>query len=192
MNLLTTCIHHSELQFINLTHTHTHTNVLSLLYSPLAVSYQRLLRHWKFFSFPCSDPLVTTARAEYLSTDNSTDWDPGLRPFHTNLPHSPTSYFTSLHLTKLLTSTTARLVSSFYNLWADPIENTASNNPSIFVMGGCLAIDFISILRERVYLSLLRNGCLFMRLMHIKGCKGYPFRGLCPATGLYVTVLSAS
>jgi hypothetical protein len=40
MNLLTTCIHHSELHFID---RYTQTNVLSLLQSPLAVSWQRLL-----------------------------------------------------------------------------------------------------------------------------------------------------
>jgi hypothetical protein len=41
MDLLTTCIHHSELHFTD--HWHTQTSVLSLLQSPLAVSSQRLL-----------------------------------------------------------------------------------------------------------------------------------------------------
>jgi hypothetical protein len=41
MDLLTTCIHHSELHFT--VHWYTQTSVLSLLLSPLVVSWQRLL-----------------------------------------------------------------------------------------------------------------------------------------------------
>jgi hypothetical protein len=41
MDLLTTCIHHSELYFT--AHWHTQTSVLNLLQSPLVVSWQRLL-----------------------------------------------------------------------------------------------------------------------------------------------------
>jgi hypothetical protein len=37
----------------------------------------------RFFSFPSSGHLVSVGRAEHLSTDNSTDWVPGWRPFHT-------------------------------------------------------------------------------------------------------------
>jgi hypothetical protein len=41
---------------------------------------------WRFFSFRHSDLLVKAARAEILSTDNSTNWRlPGWWPFHTNL-----------------------------------------------------------------------------------------------------------
>jgi hypothetical protein len=81
-----------------------------------------------------------------LSTENSTNWVPGWRPFQTNLidfssqadfqlNSSPTSYFTPLHSTELLTTVTAaRLLSSFYNLGADASENTASKNLSIAVM----------------------------------------------------------
>jgi hypothetical protein len=36
---------------------------------------------------------------------------------------------------------------------------------------------------------LLRNGRLFIRLLHRNGCTR-PFRGLCPATGLYATIHS--
>jgi hypothetical protein len=95
-----------------------------------------------------------------------------------------------LHSTELLINTTAaRLVSSLYNLGEDPTENTASNDPSIVVMGGCLATDWISFPRERVYRPLLRTVCLFVRLLHRNGCTR-PFRGLCPATGLYATIWS--
>jgi hypothetical protein len=38
-----------------------------------------------FFSFLHSDLPVTASHAELLSTDNSTNWVPGWRPFHTNL-----------------------------------------------------------------------------------------------------------
>jgi hypothetical protein len=41
LDLLTTCIHHLELHIT--VHWHTQTRVLSVLWSPLAVSWQRLL-----------------------------------------------------------------------------------------------------------------------------------------------------
>jgi hypothetical protein len=133
-----------------------------------------------------------------------TNWVPGWRPFHNNLVpfssqvdlnwqptaelcHSPTSYFTSLHSTEFWQLAAARLVSSLYNLGADTTENT-SNNPSVVLMGGCLAIYWISFPRERVYQPLLRIGCLFIRLLHRNGCTLFPFRGLCPAAGLYTTI----
>jgi hypothetical protein len=40
LDLLTTCTHHSELHFT--VHWHTQTSALSLLQSPLAVSWQRI------------------------------------------------------------------------------------------------------------------------------------------------------
>jgi hypothetical protein len=82
MDLLTTCIHHSELHIID--YRHTQTSFLSLLQSPLAVSWKRLY-HWRLFSFPHSGPLETVARAELLSTDNSTKLVSGWLPFNTNL-----------------------------------------------------------------------------------------------------------
>jgi hypothetical protein len=45
----------------------------------------------------------------------------------------------------------AGLEFSLYSLGADPIGNTASNSPSVFDMGGCLVIVWISFLREYVY-----------------------------------------
>jgi hypothetical protein len=75
-------IDHSELHFT--VHWHTQTSVLSLIQPPLAVSWQRLLPR-ESLSFPRLGPLVTAALAELLSTDNSTNWVPGWRPFHTNL-----------------------------------------------------------------------------------------------------------
>jgi hypothetical protein len=47
----------------------TQTSVLSLLQSPQAVSWQRLLTV-EIFGFPRSGTLVTAACAELLSTDN--------------------------------------------------------------------------------------------------------------------------
>jgi hypothetical protein len=38
--------------------------------------------------------------------------------------------------------------------------------------------------------QLLRNGCLFIRLLHSNGCTRYLFRGLCIATGLYATTFT--
>jgi hypothetical protein len=76
------------------------------LYTPLGTTFYRSLTHrllfsvyyslhhpfpgngfcrGRFFSFRRSDPLVTAARREFLSTENSTNCIPGWRPFHTNL-----------------------------------------------------------------------------------------------------------
>jgi hypothetical protein len=61
-----------------------HTDyVISLLQSPLAVSWQRLYRRG-FFRFSYSGPLVTASHAELSSTDNWTNWIRGLRPFHSS------------------------------------------------------------------------------------------------------------
>jgi hypothetical protein len=97
---------------------HTQTSVLSLLQSPLAVSWQRLLTReiiqrpllrYSSYSLPCKTQLT-----------GSTDW----RPFHTNylvfssqadfqlasdLSHSPTSYFMSLLSNELLTTSQQQL-----------------------------------------------------------------------------------
>jgi hypothetical protein len=54
-----------------------------------------------------------------------------------------------------------QLVSSLYNHGADQTVNTTSSNPSNVVIGGCLAIDWISFLWKRVYRLLLRNRCLY-------------------------------
>jgi hypothetical protein len=71
----------------------------------------------RFFSFPQSGPLVTAARLEFLSTDNSTNWVPVWRPYYTNLLfssqadfqlttelYSPTGDITLLHSTEFPTT----------------------------------------------------------------------------------------
>jgi hypothetical protein len=70
-----------------------------------------------------SRDLTSQPPMQNLSTDNSANWVPGWRPFHTSLQvyssqadfqltnklsHSPTSYFMSLHSTKLLTALNSR------------------------------------------------------------------------------------
>jgi hypothetical protein len=109
IDLLTTCIHQSELHFTD--HWHTQTSVLSLVQSQLAVTGNGFYRG-RFFSFPRSGPFFTAARGELLTTDISIKWVLGWRPFHTNLLFfssqadsqlttdnltlTQTSYFTSL------------------------------------------------------------------------------------------------
>jgi hypothetical protein len=88
--------------------TDTHTSVLSLLQSLLAVSWQWLL--------PREIRQLAALRPSYQLPTN---WIPGWRPFHSNflvfssqadfqlrteLSHSPTSYFTSFHLNELMTT----------------------------------------------------------------------------------------
>jgi hypothetical protein len=136
MDLLTTCIHHSKPHFIS----HWHGLVSSVYYSLHKSFPGNGFYRGRFFSFPHSCPLATAARAELMSTDNSTNWFPGWRPFHTNILafssqtdlhlnwtatelYNQTSYFTPLHSTELLTNPiAARLVSLLYNLGADPTE----------------------------------------------------------------------
>jgi hypothetical protein len=115
MDLLTTCIYNSELRFTD--HWHTQISVLSLLQSPLAVSRQRLLpvtiiqlpALWSScHSRPCRT-LVNWqlnwlgSRLEAISHQPPsllfTGWLSA--ELTTELSHSPTSYFTSLHPTRL-------------------------------------------------------------------------------------------
>jgi hypothetical protein len=120
MDLFTICIHHSELQLTLFTDTH---RLVSSVYYNLHLPFPgNGFYRGRFFSFPRSGPLVTAARAEFLTNYKSTNWVPGWRLFHTNLlvfssqaafqlttepSHSPTSYFTSLHSTELLTTLTS-------------------------------------------------------------------------------------
>jgi hypothetical protein len=52
----------------------------------------------------------------------------------------------------------AGLETSLYSLGADPTENTASNSPSVVVMGGCLAMDLVlltclpAVTKQRMFL----------------------------------------
>jgi hypothetical protein len=97
----------------------------------------------------------------------TTKWVPGWRPFHNNLlfclqadfrliavnltlSHQPATsrHFTQLNCWQL---NAARRVSSICNLVVDPTESTASSNPSIVAVGGCLTIGWTSFPRERVY-----------------------------------------
>jgi hypothetical protein len=157
LDLLTTYTHHSELQVI------TALSLISTLYTSLyaksfpacSVSNSHSLATTSnsgHSSASCPQALLSQPPVRN-SCQLSTNWVPGWRPFHTNLiffsshvdfqlnwqlvtelSHSPTTYFTSLHSTELLTNlTAARLVSSLHNLGADPTENT-SNNPSIVIM----------------------------------------------------------
>jgi hypothetical protein len=79
----------------------------------------------------------------------------------TELSHSPTSYFTSLHSTGLKLD--------------NGTENTTSNQPSIVVIGGCLAIGWASFLREGVYQSLRSSACFFSRMLHNSLTTWYTF-----------------
>jgi hypothetical protein len=64
------------------------------------------------------------------------------------------------------------LGSSLYSLGANPTENTASNSPSIVVMGGSRAIVRISFRRERVYRVFAQKQPFFC-LLHSNGCTRY-------------------
>jgi hypothetical protein len=113
------CIHHSELHFI--CHWHTQSSVLSLLQSPLAVSWQRflpkeILQLHALRSSCHSRPCRTLfnwqlnqlgSRLAAISHQHPsllfTGW---LSTNNWQLSHSPTSYFTSVHSSELLTTLT--------------------------------------------------------------------------------------
>jgi hypothetical protein len=101
------------------------------------------LTQLRFFSFPCSGPLVTAARAKlfcqltnhlysHLFSASLAQLDSTEPTFTNQQLHLTSLHSTELHL--------GDLGSSLYGLGADPTDNTASNNPSIVVMGGCLAM----------------------------------------------------
>jgi hypothetical protein len=121
LDLLTTCTHHWELPFTD--HWHTEPNVLILLQFLLAVSWQRLLPR-EILRLPAlKSSCHSRMYRAFVRCQLTTNWIPGWRPFHTNLlvfsshvtfnwpelSHSPTSYFTSLLFTELLTSPTPEL-----------------------------------------------------------------------------------
>jgi hypothetical protein len=164
LDLLTVCIHHSELHFT--VHWHTKTSVLSILQSPLAVSWKRFYRG-RFFSFPRSGPLITAARAELFSTDNSTNgfqagghftptFSSSLHRLTFNwqlnsLTHQPATSrdFTQLNCWQL---TVARLVSPLHNRGEGGGGAKETPPPTILLLlsSGCLATDWISLPRECV------------------------------------------
>jgi hypothetical protein len=79
-------------------------------------------------------PLLSLPCRTRLNCQPSINWVPGWRPFHTNLLvfSSQAEFQQNCH--------SAGLGSSLYSLRADPTENTASSNPYILVMDGCLTI----------------------------------------------------
>jgi hypothetical protein len=83
LDLVTTCIHHTELHFVF--YWHTQTSVLGLLQSPLAVSWQRYLPRdilqLPVVRFSCNSHPCRT----HVNRQPSANWVLGWRPFHTNL-----------------------------------------------------------------------------------------------------------
>jgi hypothetical protein len=115
-DLLTACIHHSDLHLT--VHWHTQTSVLSLLQSSLADSWQRLLEG-DSSAFRVQILFSQPPAQNSFSSDNSTHWVPGWGSIHTTLlVFSPQADFqlnwqlnsfihqpaTSLHSTELLTT----------------------------------------------------------------------------------------
>jgi hypothetical protein len=83
LDLLTTCIQHSEPHFTH--HWHTQTLVSSVYYS-LHQLFTGNGFYWvRFFGLLHSGPLVTAACAGLLSTDSLTNWGQGWWSFHNNL-----------------------------------------------------------------------------------------------------------
>jgi hypothetical protein len=138
-DLLTTCVHHSELQLVT---------ALSLT-STIHRSPQHLL---SLFPACClQQPFPSNGFWQWRYSF------PGSRRYcPANIPklnsHSSTTTF---HSTELHS---AGLGSSLYSLGVDPTENTSSNNPSIVVRGGCLARDGIlltclpNVTKQRIFL----------------------------------------
>jgi hypothetical protein len=94
------------------------------------------LTQWRFFSLPPSGPLVTAASVERLSIDNSTNWIPGWRPFHTNLlVFSSQAHFQ-------LTTDNWTLSSRLFNVTL--LNWTAENSNQQLVASDCLAYNILA------------------------------------------------
>jgi hypothetical protein len=178
LDLLTTYIHHSELYFTD--HWHTQTSVLSLLQSPLAVSWQRLLPmeilHLPFSRryCPANIPQLNCQPACGPLVNWQLNCVPGWPPFHTSLlvfssqaeqlttelSHSPTSYFTSLHSTELLTTLTTT-----NSLLQIGLLITFRHEPHRKHRFHCYNLT--------IPRPLHRNGCSFIRLLHSNGTTCY-------------------
>jgi hypothetical protein len=95
LDLLTTCIHHAEVQFTD--HWQTQTSIL-LIQSILAVSWQRLrttgILHFPALRSSCHSHNI----AKLLPSDSSTDQ---LTPTLTVISYSPSLFFTGWHSPEL-------------------------------------------------------------------------------------------
>jgi hypothetical protein len=187
---LATTLYSSLLRARTRAHTHTHTHT-----QPVTVSNSRFLVTNPTDGDSLSSVLTSLLSGEYpatelFSTVNSTiapsllsalaELDSITNPQMNSLPQQPAVL---LHSTELPISRPGVL----YYLGAHPTENTASNSPSIVVMGGCLAIARISFPREHVYRAVTQKR-LCLSAYCKNGCTHCPSRGLCSATGLYVTL----
>jgi hypothetical protein len=154
LDLLTTCIHHSEVQLIT-DHWHAQISLLSLLQFPLAVSWQLLPSEILQLPWSCCCPLINTPDLNSQRHLLNLPWRPQMncQP-PTELTHQP------LHFTSVNWTVSTRLGSSLYSLWANPTENTVSNS-SIVVMGSCLAVVRVPFPRERVYRGDTKQ-CMFI------------------------------
>jgi hypothetical protein len=81
IDLLTTCIHRSEILFTDHWHTQCPQSISVSTSRFLATVYNTV----EILQFPTLMSFFHSPRAAVFSTDNSTDWVPGWRPFHTNL-----------------------------------------------------------------------------------------------------------
>jgi hypothetical protein len=116
-DLLTTCIYNSELRFTD--HWHTQTSVLSLLKSPLAVSWQRLLPReilqlLSLRSSCHSRPCRTLCQV----TTQLTGSQPGshfIPTFQSSLHRLPSNWTPSLTIQQLLHVTSLKLTADNCN-----------------------------------------------------------------------------
>jgi hypothetical protein len=135
------------------------------------------------------DSSVSVGTSFSTGWHSTTEFSTHLSPRLAAISHQiPSLLFTGFQLNSLASQllhvtsqnfTAARLVSSLYNLETDPTENTASSNPSIVFMGDCLAIDWISLPRDRVYRPLLNNGYFFSWSLHSNSNTRYNKFRLC-------------
>jgi hypothetical protein len=169
MDLLTSCIHHLELHFTD--HWHTETSVLSLLQSLLAVSWQRLLPRESLqlpalrsscHSRPCRTASRLGPRLAAISHQPPslvfTGWLP-TGNWQLNPPtHQPATscLFTQLNCWQLSPTTNSLLQSA---LLITSRHEPHRKHRSI--------VSLVSVE------SLLRNGCLFIRLLHSNGTTCY-------------------
>jgi hypothetical protein len=184
-DMLATCIHHLKLYFTD--HWNRQTSALK----SITISNNR------FLSTASTEGQSSASRAYILSSQPSvqnslsTDYSNNWRPFHTNLlvfssqadflnctatelSHSRTSYFTSLHSTELLTTPPAT-----HSLLQTVLLITSWQGPHRKHRFRCY--------NPTIRRPLNRNGYLFIRLLHINGCIR-SFRGLCPAMSSHSTI----
>jgi hypothetical protein len=136
---------------------------------PRIVTVRQISRNWTPVNSTIAPSLLSLPWKAQLNCQPPTNWVPGWRPFHTNLlvfssqaefqlttelSHSPTSYFTSLHSAKVKVKVTLRLAvyRQSVHLGVKPLE---THDQTFFQLNSCGNSSYVTSSLTRRWACLL-------------------------------------